>query len=84
MLRGMQHSEWIVQTDSPMCLLSPDPDQPVGGRFAGAGIALGEVGEEEGAGAAEAGAEEGGEGAGSQTTTQGAAGQEGGRPVCCL
>lgn len=51
-------------------------DQPVGGRLAGAGITLGKVREEESAGAAKTGAEEGGEGARSQTSTEGTTGQE--------
>lgn len=39
----------------------PNTDQPVGGRFAGAGVTRGEGREETSAGAAKAGAEEGGE-----------------------
>ena len=52
----------------------PNTDQPVGGRLAGARVTLGEGREEKSAGAAKAGAEEGGEGAFSQTTTEGATG----------
>lgn len=74
---------------SGMCLYQwftslPNTDQPVGGRFVGAGVALGEGREEKSAGAAKAGAEEGGEGACSQTTTEGATSQERGGPNRCL
>lgn len=62
----------------------PNTDQPVGGRLAGAWVSLGEVREEESAGAVKAGAEEGGERDCSQTTTEGATGQERGRPSCSL
>lgn len=62
----------------------PNTDQPVGGGFGGAGVAPGEGGEEESAGAATAGAEEGGEGARSEKTTEGETRQKRGRPNCCL
>lgn len=54
----------------------PNADQSVGGRLAGAGVPLGKVREEKSAGTAKTGAEEGGEGACSQTTTKGATGQK--------
>lgn len=64
--------------------LPPNIDKPVGGRFAGIGVSFGEGREEKSTGAAQAGAEKGGEGACSQATTEGATSQERGRPICCV
>lgn len=88
-LKNMFRQTVFKWSNSGMCISQssnsfPNTDQPIGGRFAGAGVAPGEGREEKSAGAAEAGAEEGGEGACSQTTTEGETSQERGRPICCL